>query len=120
MRRMLLLAALVVLVAVPNCFGQAAAINGQIEGTVTDPTGAVVPGAAVSIENVNTGFKRELKTDDSGFYRFTVLPLGTYNLKVVTSGFSPGARSGVVIDAGATATVDIQLRVGGKAKVVKL
>ncbi|HYL75387.1 MAG TPA: TonB-dependent receptor [Bryobacteraceae bacterium] len=118
MQRMLLLAALVVLVAVPNCFGQAAAINGQIEGTVTDPTGAVVPGAAVSIENVNTGFKRELKTDDSGFFRFTVLPLGTYNLKVVTTGFSPGARNGVVIDAGATATVDIQLRVGGTAEVV--
>jgi hypothetical protein len=120
MQRMLLLLALVVLVAVPNCFGQAAAINGQIEGTVTDPTGAVVPGAAVSIENVNTGFKRELKTDASGFYRFTVLPLGTYNLKVATSGFSPESRNGIVIDAGSTATMDVHLRVGGTSEVVEV
>src|SRR5712671_4363319 len=92
----LLLAALFLSLAVPACFGQASAINGQIEGTVTDPTGAVVPGAAVTIENVNTGFKRELKTDSSGFFRFTVLPLGTYDVRVSTSGFSAETRKGKI------------------------
>src|SRR5205807_5500364 len=120
MKRFLLLAAVVLVLAMPACFGQASAINGQIEGTVTDPTGAVVPGATVTIENVNTGFRRELKTDSSGFFRFTVLPLGTYDLKVTTSGFSGETRKGIVIDAGTTATVDMALRVGGTAEVVEV
>src|SRR6266849_7544607 len=120
MKKLLLAAALVVCIAVPSCFGQASAINGQIEGTITDPSGAVVPGAAVTIENVNTGFKRELKTDSSGFFRFTVLPWGTYDLKVTTSGFSAETRKGIVIDAGTTATVDMALRVGGTAEVVEV
>jgi len=119
MKTLLFLAALVLSLAVV-AFGQASAINGQIEGTVTDPTGAVVPGASVAIENVNTGFKRELKTDSSGFFRFTVLPLGTYDLKVTTSGFSAETRKGIVIDAGATATIDMALRVGGTAEIVEV
>jgi hypothetical protein len=120
MKRLLFFAAVVFVLAMPACFGQASAINGQIEGTVTDPTGAVVPGATVLIENVNTGFKRELKTDSSGFFRFTVLPLGTYDLKVTTSGFSAESRKGIVIDAGTTATSDMALRVGGTVEVVEV
>src|SRR5713226_1455726 len=120
MKRLLFLATVVLVLAMPACFGQASAINGQIEGTVTDASGAVVPGATVLIENVNTGFRRELKTDSSGFFRFTVLPLGTYDLKVATSGFSGETRKGIVIDAGSTATVDMALRVGGTAEVVEV
>ncbi|HEV2690120.1 MAG TPA: carboxypeptidase-like regulatory domain-containing protein, partial [Bryobacteraceae bacterium] len=120
MKRLLQLVALFVFIAVPNCFGQAAAINGQIEGTVTDPSGAVVPGATVSVENVNTGFKREIKTDDSGFFRFTVLPLGTYRLKVVASGFAEETRSGIVVDAGSIRTVDLGVRVAGTAGLVEV
>jgi hypothetical protein len=120
MKQLLLAVALVVCVAVPGCFGQASAINGQIEGTITDPSGAVVPGATVSIENINTGFKRELKTDNSGFFRFTVLPLGTYNLKAATSGFAEETRSGIVVDAGSTATVNMNLRVAGTTGIVEV
>src|SRR5215471_16503040 len=98
--RGLLLAVFIFLIALSNCFGQASAINGQIEGTVTDPSGAVVPGVTVIIENVNTGLQRELKTDNSGFYRFTVLPLGTYRLKVIASGFAEETHSGIVVEAG--------------------
>src|SRR5579872_4226028 len=78
---------LLLVAAAPVVFGQAAAINGQIEGTVTDPTGAIVPNATVSIQHVETGLTRELKTDESGFYRFTVLPLGTYQIRVQATGF---------------------------------
>src|SRR6266849_5539930 len=113
MKRLLLVAVSLLLVAVPGCFGQAAAINGQIEGTVTDPSGAVVPGATITIENVNTGFTRTLKTDESGFFRFTVLPLGTYALKADASGFAQEKRSGIAISAGSTATLNLSLGLAG-------
>src|SRR5260370_23532814 len=107
MKRLLFVAAVVLVLSMPACFGQASAINGQIEGTVTDASGAVVPGVTVTIENVNTGFRRELQTDSSGFFRFTVLPLGTYNLKATFAGFRPETRSRIVVDAGTIATLNV-------------
>ena len=54
-----------------NVFGQASAINGEINGTVTDPSGAAISNAAVQIGNTDTGFKLSTKTGGSGLYRFT-------------------------------------------------
>ena len=63
-----------------NIFGQAAAMNGEITGTITDPAGAAISGATVQINNVDTGFKQSAKTSETGLYRFAVLPLGTYEI----------------------------------------
>src|SRR5258708_10942342 len=120
MKRLLFLAAVVLVLAMPACFGQASAINGQIEGTVTDASGAVVPGATVTIENVNTGFRRELKTDGSGFFRFTVLPLGKYDLKATATGFHTETRNGIVVDAGSIATLNLTLLVGPNIDTVEV
>ena len=57
------------------CFGRAASINGQIERTAADPSGAMIPRATITIHNEGTGFDRSSDTDESGFFRFTVLPL---------------------------------------------
>src|SRR5579872_3444184 len=108
---------LLLVAAAPVVFGQAAAINGQIEGTVTDPTGAIVPNATVSIQHVETGLTRELKTDESGFYRFTVLPLGTYQIRVQATGFKL-AEYKAVVSAGSTATVNAALTIGGDTVMV--
>src|ERR1035441_9285674 len=83
-----------------NVFGQASAINGEITGTVTDPSGAAVSGATVEISNTDTGFKQSAKTGDTGLYRFTVLPLGTYEIAVQAAGFGATRRSR--IDLGST------------------
>jgi hypothetical protein len=99
-------------------FGQAAAINGLIEGTVTDPTGAVVAGAQVSVDNSATGETRALDTNAEGLYRFPVLPLGTYTLKVSSKGFRTSRQEGIVLNAGTTATVNIALAVGDAAEVI--
>jgi hypothetical protein len=106
------------LAAALSLFGQAAAINGQIEGTVTDQSGAVVANAKVTAENLQTGFRRETTSTAEGLYRFTVLPLGTYRISVDVSGFRPYRREGVVLNAGAIATVDVALQVGGTETVV--
>src|SRR5438045_546072 len=70
-----------------NVFGQASAINGEIIGTVTDASGAAVAGATVQITNTETGFKQSGKTGDNGLYRFTVLPLGVYEVQAQAPGF---------------------------------
>lgn len=103
-----------------GAFGQAAAINGQIEGTVTDPTGAVVPGAKIDITNTNTGFTRSVETDANGFFRFTVLPLGAYSLKAEAKGFQTATRDGIIVNAGSTATVNIPLGVQAAATTVEV
>jgi len=59
---------------------QASATTGQIEGLVSDPTGAVVAGVAVQARNVETGFERHATTDETGLYRLVLLPLGRYEL----------------------------------------
>src|ERR1039457_577844 len=82
-----------------NVFGQASAINGEITGTVTDPSGAAVSGATVEISNTDTGFKQSAKTGDTGLYRFTVLPLGTYEIAVQAAGFGATRRSGIALSA---------------------
>ena len=113
MNRLLLLGLVFLLALVSNCFGQASAINGQIEGTITDPSGAVVPNATVIVANIDTGFTRTLRTDASGFFRFTVLPLGTYKLTAEAAGFAREERPGIVITAGSTATVNLGLGLAG-------
>ena len=96
-----------------HLFGQAAAMNGEITGTVSDPADAVISGATVQIVNSDTGFKQSAKTTEAGLYRFTVLPLGNYELSVEAPGFGPVKRAGVTLTAGAIATVNVTMGVAG-------
>src|SRR5205809_6315208 len=72
----------------PRCFGQASAMNGEINGIVTDPSGAAVAGATVQVSNLQTGFRQSAKTGDTGLYRFGLLPLGSYDVEVQAAGFA--------------------------------
>jgi hypothetical protein len=103
-----------------HVFAQTAAINGQIEGTVTDPASAAVTGAKVKITNTQTGFTTEADTNQQGFFRFPLLPLGTYQVDVTSSGFAPYQQTGVTLAAGATATVNIWLALAGSSQVVQV
>src|ERR1035438_1926080 len=101
-----------------NVFAQASAINGEITGTVTDPSGAAISGATVEITNTDAGFKQSAKTGETGLYRFTVLPLGTYDIAVQAAGFGATRRTGIALSAGATATMDITASVAGTTTMV--
>src|SRR4051794_16851807 len=98
-------------------FGQASAINGDISGTVTDPSGAPVPDAKVTAKNTRTGYEQTVATSTSGQYRVTVLPLGDYEVSVDASGFSPYRRTGIALSAGSV-TMDVGLQVKGVATEV--
>jgi len=95
-----------------------AGVGGSISGTVTDPSGAVVPKVTVTAINTDTGIQQIVSTDDKGFYSFTSLPIGHYDIEVATADFRPYRRTGIVIDANSALTIDATLEVGARSDVV--
>ncbi len=108
------------LAVAPHSFGQASAANGEITGAVTDPSGAAIAGATVQATNTGTGFKQSAKTGDTGIYRLSLLPLGSYDLEVQAAGFAPTKLTQIVLNAGATVTVEINLSVAGTATTIEV
>lgn len=94
------------------------ATTGSISGTVKDPTGAVIPGATVTVTNTATGVQMKTTTNDSGFYSFPSLPVGRYDLRVEEEGFGVQKRTGLVIDADSALQQDISLQMAEKMEEV--
>src|SRR5881628_872808 len=86
--------------------------TGTISGTVTDATGAVVPGVNVSLKSVEKGISRTVRTDEGGRYRAPELALGSYEITAEASGFETVVRSGITLTVGREAVVDFTLQVG--------
>ena len=85
---------------------------GILFGTVTDTSGAVVPGAEVSVENVSTGLKRDGRTDKNGEYQLVGLPTGRYTLRVQKVGFQTDVREGIALSPGAAIGINLSLVLG--------
>ena len=66
-----------------------AGITGSISGTVSDPSGAVIPGVTVTVTSVSTGVRSTTISDDKGFYRFPALNVDSYDVAVKQTGFKP-------------------------------
>jgi outer membrane receptor protein involved in Fe transport len=94
--------------------------TGGIQGTVKDPSGAVVPGAKISIAGTSLMGNKVLVTDTSGYYHFANLPPGTYSLAVSANGFATTKRDGLTIEVGHLPTVDLVLKVGTEATTVEV
>ncbi len=105
-------------VVVPSAFAQSQALNGQIEGTVSDQNKAALPNATIKVTNIETGATRTVTTDESGVYRFPLLPLGTYRITAAASNFKTFVQEGVTLATGQTATIDLQLPAGEVQEVV--
>ena len=86
--------------------------TGTISGTVTDSTGAVVPGVNVTLKSVEKGITRTVRTDEGGRYRAPELALGSYEISVEAAGFESVVRSGITLTVGREAVVDFTLQVG--------
>ncbi|PYR47244.1 MAG: hypothetical protein DMF95_16850 [Acidobacteria bacterium] len=91
---------------------------GTIRGTVLDPQGQVVPGAAVVITDEATGMPRTLETDGQGRYEAPDVRPGTYRVEVITQNFKKFERTGVVLRAAGTALVDVTLELGSLNETV--
>jgi len=85
--------------------------TGDIRGTVTDPSGAVVPGATVSVMNINTGEEKIFKTNRDGIYDTVSTPNGHYTVTITASGFESLVLGPITLDVGAI-TLNGHLRVG--------
>jgi hypothetical protein len=101
---------LLALAALPTL--TSAQVSATITGRVTDPSGAVVPGAMVTVKSLETGASRSVITDDSGDYTVLGLPLGPHELTAAKPGFSPLAPSRVNLVVGQEAVVNFTLEVG--------
>jgi len=92
--------------------GWAQTSTGTISGLVTDESGAVAPGAQVTIRNVETGIARSSTTDAAGRYRVPSLIPGRYEVQAQLTGFETAVRSGVVLAVAQEAVINLVLRVG--------
>ncbi len=91
-----------------------------ILGTVTDPTGAVVPGVKVSVTNVGTGVIRTFRTNEVGIYIGNSLIPGVYKVEAEAPGFKTGSVSGINLEVNAKLKVDVILQVGTASQVVNV
>lgn len=106
----------VMMIAAGAIYGQDT--RGNISGTVTDGQGAVIPGAAVTVTNVDNGTSTNLSTNGGGYYEAPFLLAGTYRLTVENAGFKKLVRTGVTVGIGDRLQVDLTLEVGGTAESV--
>jgi hypothetical protein len=91
---------------------------GSISGTVTDQTGGVIPDTTVTALNLDTTLAQTTKTNANGFYNFTALPVGRYEIEILREGFNPYKRTGLVVDVNSQLRVDISLSMGEQKEEV--
>jgi hypothetical protein len=94
--------------------------RGTILGTVTDPSGAVLGGAKVTVKNAGTGLERFTETSADGSYALPELPIGTYTVTVTLSGFQTAVTTGVTVDVAGERRVDTALKTGSVSTRVEV
>src|SRR4029079_11337892 len=92
--------------------------SAAVVGTVTDTSGAALPGATVTAPNVDRAFVRRVPPNESGAYRLDFMPTGTYVVEISLSGFKTERRSNIVLNVNDTARIDTSLAVGGLTEAV--
>ena len=92
----------------------------QITGTVTDPSGAAVSGAQVTLRSVGQGTTHTATANSSGDYLFSALPVGSYDMTVTAQGFKKYQASGIKLDVGQRARNDVQMQVGAAQETVNV
>ena len=115
---MALLSNLALIILVAAALPLRAATGGSISGTVADPTGAVIPGAAVSLINTAQLTTYQAISDEAGFYSFPNLPVGHYDLTFSATGFATRKRMDLAVDTDSALRVDATLSVGARSDAV--
>ena len=112
-----LLALMVVLLSAEHVWAQATA---QINGTVADASGAVLPGVTVIAMQTETGFHREAVTDGTGSYALLNLPTGPYRLEATLSGFRTFSQTGLVLQVGSNPVIPVKMELGSLEQTVSV
>jgi hypothetical protein len=118
MKRALLTCALISILLSAAIRVNAQTATGQITGTIKDATGAVVPGAKVTVTSEQTGLTRDSVSNGSGDYSFTLLPVGVYSVSAAQPGFQTAKRSGIQLNVAQVARIDLQLAAGSTTETI--
>ena len=94
--------------------------RGAINGSVADPSGAVLPGATVEAVNASTGISWKAVSSSGGEFEFTGLPIGTYNIAVSASGFKTEQIAGVPVSAGTVYTLPVKLSITAQSQTIQV
>ena len=97
-----------------------AQVSASLSGRVLDQTGAVISGASVTAENLDTAVTRTTITDQAGRYQLLSLPIGRYEIRATKDGFAEEIRTGILLVVGQDATADLNLQVGKVTEQVKV
>lgn len=116
----LAIVAILVFSAVLAADAQSQAMNGQIEGSVTDINGGAIPSVTIKVINIETGTERSVVSDSNGFYRVPLLPLGTYRVIFEAQNFKRLQREGITLSTGQIATVNGVLEPGAVSETVTI
>ena len=104
--------------AVINVWAQSI-VSGELNGTLTDPSGAVVPGATITLKNLDTGAAQSTTTNNTGAYRFNFLKPGSYQVSITQTGFQQVTRN-VQVSVGQSTRSDLRLAVGQSTQTVEV
>ncbi len=115
-KSLLLISLLCLLICIPS-FAQSIT-SGDVTGIVTDPSGAVLPNAAVTLTNISTNAVQKSTTSGEGTYRFAFVSPGVYKIAVSASGFQTQERRGIAVNPGQPTAANIQLTVAAAAQTV--
>src|SRR5262249_14345124 len=91
-----------------------------ITGTLTDPSGSIVPSAEVEVKSSATGFRRSVMTDSNGVYAIPALAVGAYDITITKSGFTRAAVDHIDLQYGETRTIDVRLEVQSTVDTVDI
>jgi outer membrane receptor protein involved in Fe transport len=94
--------------------------NGQVQGTVTDPQGAAIANAKVTVTNPGTNYSITVTTNSTGNYTAKELPVGSYKITVEAQGFKTVSNTNVPVNAGTIAHVDVKMQLGEAREVVEV
>jgi hypothetical protein len=114
----LLLGFLIVTTSLPTCAQSAS--TGALTGTVTDPSSAVVQNAKITLRNYATNMTLTTLTDQTGAYRFALLPTGEYELTLQSEGFTPLVVRGITIQITEVKSIATRLALSGKTETVEV
>ncbi|MFZ1031536.1 MAG: carboxypeptidase regulatory-like domain-containing protein [Candidatus Acidiferrales bacterium] len=106
--------------AVPAAHAQGVGDSGSVSGTLTDPSGALIPKGSVTASDTTRGVKLTVSVDANGQYRFSNLPPGTYDITTQIPGFQSVVQKGFVVTVGQAANLDFHLQVATTTSVVEV